>query len=112
MRQYAAERNLSPEQLEYLPQTFVLRPGAGAAQGADERAQFLREFAAIQARADGEKNVWIVKANRGAKGATTQHHTTGTARVKRRSMQRLTLRAHCGVTDFAAPFFVRVALPL
>lgn len=91
MRQYAKERGLTAEQMEYLPSTFVLRPG----DTTDERTMFLAEFnrteeaqnAAAAAAASSassaaassssvapaavprSKNVWIAKANRGAKGS-------------------------------------------
>ena len=94
MRQWVKERGLSPVQIEYLPTTFVLRPG----DANDERNMFLEEFkrteeaqeaaaaAAASAAASSaaassssaavaaavpprSKNVWIAKANRGAKGS-------------------------------------------
>lgn len=77
MRHWALEHGLSSSQLEYLPSTFVLRPG----DPSDERKLFLAEFARQQALltqpasssssndANSErKNAWIAKANRGAKG--------------------------------------------
>jgi hypothetical protein len=79
MRLYAAERGLTAAQFEYLPLTFVLRPGDSGAS--DERQQFLEEFRRVQAQQQqshqsqqqpqqqtAPSNVWIVKANRGAKG--------------------------------------------
>ena len=84
MRHWALEHGLSASQLEYLPSTFVLRPG----DQNDERKLFLAEFARQQALlihpastssststpststplATERKNAWIAKANRGAKG--------------------------------------------
>ncbi len=76
MRQYAAERGLTAAAFEWLPQTFVLRPG----DSNDERQLFIEEFRRQQQLIAAEsssatatpvpatRNAWIVKANRGAKG--------------------------------------------
>jgi len=86
MRSYALEQGVSVPQLDYLPATFVLRPGG---ELMDERQQFLAEFerqekiiAASAPHSDSvsaddpsaiaatPRNAWIVKANRGAKGSS------------------------------------------
>lgn len=86
MRSYALEQGVSVSQLDYLPATFVLRPGG---ELLDERQQFLAEFerqekmiAASASPSDNvsagdpstiaatPRNAWIVKANRGAKGSS------------------------------------------
>ena len=89
MRRYAREHALTPLQMEYMPPSFVIRPGDKSDERALFRAEFereqLQEAATAAAAASSStgavaaapsKNVWIAKANRGAKGERPLHRCT------------------------------------